>query len=144
MDPAVGTLGNVLLGGALVGLAFALLRLLAGRVMSVSRMIGSLLGGHEGPAAASIAFLAGLLLAPSMLAAAGLVATKPDEAGIALLVAGGLLVGIGARVGQGGLTVAIFGAARRSGWAVATVCAIALGAGVSLLGRGILAAGGAA
>jgi hypothetical protein len=144
MDVFLGTHGDVILGGALVGLAFALLRLLAGRVMSASRMIGSLLSGHEGPAAASIAFLAGLLLAPSIMTAAGLVAAKPAEAGIALLVAGGLLVGFGARLGEGGLTVAIFGAARRSGWAAATVCAIAAGAGVSMLAREILGGGGGA
>jgi len=144
MDVSLGTHGGVILGGALVGLAFALLWLLAGRVMSASRMIGSLLGGHEGPAAASIAFLAGLLLAPSIMTAAGVVAAKPAEAGMALLVAGGLLVGVGARLGEGGLTVAIFGAARRSGRAAATVCAIAAGAGVSLLARGILGGGAGA
>jgi len=146
VESSIGSSGNVILGGALVGLALALLRLLAGRVMSASRMIGSLLGGHEGPAAASIAFIAGLLLAPSILAAAGwvTVAPKPIEAGWALLVVGGLLVGLGARLGEGGLVVAMFGAVRRSGWGAAAVCAIAAGAGVSLLARELLVGGGAA
>ncbi|WP_291295450.1 YeeE/YedE family protein [Elioraea sp.] len=144
LDFPIGTQGQVILGGALIGLALALLRLLAGNVMSASRMLGSLLGGHEGPAAVSIAFLAGLMLAPSILAAVGAAATKPIEAGWALLVVGGLLVGVGARLGDGGLVVAIFGAVRRSGWAAASVCAIAVGAGVSLLARQILAGGGTA
>lgn len=110
MDFSIGSAGSVILGGALNGLSLALLRLLAGRVMSASRMIGSLLGGHEGPAAASIACIARLLLAPSILTAAGWVAAtpKPVEAGWALLIVGGLLVGLGARLGEGGLVVAIF------------------------------------
>ncbi len=149
MDLAIGTEGQAILGGALIGLALALLRLLSGRVMSASRMIGSLLGGHEGPAAASIAFLAGLfvgpfILAPLILSDAGLAMANPVEATWLLLVVGGLLVGLGARLGDGGLTVALFGTVRRSGWAAAGFCAIAAGAGASLLARQILGAGGAA
>jgi hypothetical protein len=145
----IGTQGHVILGGALIGLALALLRLLAGRVMSASRMLGSLLGGHEGPAATSIAFLAGLfvgpfILAPLILADAGVATAKLVEGGWAPLVIGGLLVGLGARLGDGGLVVAIFGAVRRTRWAAAAVCAIAVGAGTSLLARQILGGGGAA
>lgn len=144
MDFGLGAFGPAILGGALVGLALAALRRLTGRVMSASRMIGSLLGGGEGPAAASMAFIAGLVLAPFLLNAAGAGAAEPGEAGWAVLAAGGLLVGVGARLADGGPVAAMFGARRRPGWAAAAVCAIAAGAGLSLLVRQALSLGGAA
>lgn len=144
LDISLATMGPLVLGGALIGLALAALRLLTGRVMSASGMVGSLLGGHEGPAAASIAFIAGLLAAPSLLALLGEPAAKPAEAGWPLLVAGGLLVGFGARLGEAGLVSTIWGAVRRSGWAAAALCAMAAGAALSLMLLGRLAEVGAA
>ncbi|MBD1205680.1 MAG: hypothetical protein H9533_16295 [Rhodobacteraceae bacterium] len=60
----VTTRGTAAIGGGLVGFAAALLIVRTGKVMDPSDMLGGLLGGNEGPAAAHIAFLAGLVLAP--------------------------------------------------------------------------------
>jgi hypothetical protein len=85
--------GSLLIGGALIGLAAGLLTVLTGRVMSASRMIGSLLGGAEGVAATSIAFIGGSMAAPLIMTRfefATPVSVEPDWA---LLVAGGVLIG---------------------------------------------------
>jgi len=138
------TLNQVILGGALIGLAIGLLRILTGRVMSASGMVGSLLGGGEGPAAASIAFLAGLFIAPSVLIALGVVAALPVEAGWPLLCAGGVLVGLGARLGNGGVVGSVFGLTQRSGQAGAAILAIIAGAGAALVLGQLVNIGGAA
>jgi hypothetical protein len=117
----------VLLGGALVGLAYAGLRLLTGRMISGSAMIASLLGGREGLAAASIAFIAGLFIAPSILITLAAPPPQPAEPGWLPLVAGGLLVGLGSRLGDGGLVRAIGGLLQGSRWAAGALLAITTG-----------------
>jgi hypothetical protein len=144
LDTTLGAAGHLVLGGALIGLALGLLRAMTGRVMSASRMIGSLLGGREGPAAASIAFIAGLVLAPTLLVLLGAPAAQPSEAHWATLAIGGLLVGLGARLGDSGLVSAIWGAGRLSGRSAAGLCAMIAGAGLSLYLLGYLVEGGAA
>jgi len=143
LDTLQGTLGPVVLGGAMIGLALGLLHVFTGRVMSASGMIGSLLGGREGLAAASIAFIGGLFVAPSVLVAVGVVRQMPVEAGWPLLVVGGLLVGIGARLGSS-LMGSIHGVTQLSKRACATLFAILAGAGVAVAMRQILGSGGAA
>jgi len=135
------TLGPALLGGAVIGVTLAVLALLTGRVVSGSRMIGSLLGGPEGPAASSMAFIAGLFIAPIVLIAFGYLKQVPAEAGLPLIAVGGVLVGIGARLGGSSLFGGIGGLARGSrqvlpgmfamllGVALASVLVFALGAG---------------
>lgn len=141
LEPAVGTLDGVILGGALIGLALAVLRVLTGRVMSASAMVGSLLGGREGPAAPSIAFIAGLFVAPTLFTAANTATPGPIEPAWALLVVGGLLVGFGARLGGNGMVGAVWSVFRRSGWAAAAMLA---GVSASLLLHRLLLGGGAA
>jgi hypothetical protein len=135
-------LGHLVLGGALIGLALALLRTATGRVMSASRMIGSLLGGHEGPAAASMAFIAGLVIAPTVLVLLGEPTAKPLEGNWALLALGGVLVGLGARLGDTGLVAAIWGGAGGSGRSAAVLCAMIASAGLSLFLFDLLVRGG--
>lgn len=91
-----------LAGGILIGLASAMLLLLNGRIAGISGIAGSLLaapGGAEG--GERVAFLAGLVGVPllwSLTAGApGIVITDS----VPLLLAGGLLVGIGTRLGGG-------------------------------------------
>lgn len=144
MDIAEGTPGSAILGGALIGLSLALMRIFTGRVMSVSAMMGGLLGGGEGRAAAGIAFLAGVFIAPALGAALNIATSKPVEAGWTQLAVGGLLVGFGARLGQSGLVGAIWGSVRGSGWAVGGLVAIAAGVALSLLVSGMLGFGGSA
>ncbi|QPF76551.1 YeeE/YedE family protein [Roseateles sp. DAIF2] len=91
---------SALAGGALIGLAAALLVLLNGRIAGISGVLGALLQ----PSAERgwrLAFLAGLIGAPLLW---GLLAARPApriDAGWGLLVAAGLLVGLGTRYGAG-------------------------------------------
>jgi len=139
-----GTLDEVVLGGALIGLAFAMLLILTGRVMSTSAMVGSLLGGREGLAAASIAFIAGLFISSFVFNALEFVSQPPVEVGLPLLVVGGLLVGLGVRMGNSSLLGSIGGLARLSGRAGAVILAIMAGAVISLALRQALGTGGVA
>jgi uncharacterized membrane protein YedE/YeeE len=92
---------TALAGGALIGIASAMFVLLNGRVAGISGIVGGLLRPLPGDIAWRVAFVAGLLLAP---AAWGLLAAVP-AAHIAAtplaLVAAGLLVGVGTRLGSG-------------------------------------------
>jgi uncharacterized membrane protein YedE/YeeE len=92
------------LGGALIGLSAAILWLGLGRIAGISGIVGSLAGGSlpRGDVAWRLAFLAGLVAAPPLHALA--TGTAPaiqvtSEPG--LLVAAGLLVGFGTRLGGG-------------------------------------------
>jgi hypothetical protein len=134
----------VMLGGALIGCAYGGLRLLTGRVMSASAMIGSLLGGREGLAAASIAFIAGLFIAPSILPLLALRTQPPLEPGWLPLIAGGVLLGFGARLADGGLVKALGGLLRGSGWAIGSLLAILGGLVAALYLVRMLSLGGPA
>ncbi|MCZ8153322.1 MAG: hypothetical protein O9292_13160 [Rhodobacteraceae bacterium] len=143
MDFLQGAYGPVLLGGAIIGLALGLLWVLTRRVMSASGMIGSLLGGREGLAASSIAFIGGLFIAPSLLMAVGVAKQMSDEAAWPLLVVGGLLVGVAGRLGSS-LMGAMHGVTLRSKPAAVTLLGIMAGAGIAVLMRQILGNGGMA
>lgn len=91
---------SALAGGALIGLAAAMLVLFNGRIAGISGVLGEL-ATLPRDRTWRLAFLAGLIGAPMLC---GLVATLPQariEAGTGLLVIGGLLVGLGARYGAG-------------------------------------------
>jgi len=93
-----------LAGGILVGLAAAALILLNGRVLGVSGILGGLLPPRAGDAGWRIAFLLGVFSAPlayGWLAPESLVRAPRIDAGDALLVVAGLLVGVGTRYGSG-------------------------------------------
>lgn len=141
MDLLQAAYGPVLLGGAMIGLALGFLWVLTGRVMSATGMIGSLLGGREGLAASSIAFIGGLFIAPSLLMAVGVARQLADEADWPFLVLGGLLAGIAARFGAS-LMGAIHGVTLRSKRAAVTLSGILAGAGTAVLVRQILGNGG--
>lgn len=141
---ASGTVYEVIAGGALIGFVLALLRVLTGRVMSTSGMIGSLLGGREGLAAASIAFLAGVVISPLLPLALGFSLLPPAEASWTMLVIGGVLVGFGARLGHSGLVGSLFGMARGSRPALVAALALAAGTALSLVLRQVLGQGGVA
>ena len=92
-----------LAGGALIGLAAALLLLLSGRIAGVSGMAARALGiadtGTPWPLAA--AFIAGLpvgaVIVAEFVRAPAIVVTSS----VPLLIAAGLLVGFGTRLGNG-------------------------------------------
>lgn len=143
MDVLQGPYGPVGLGGAMIGLALGLLWVLTRRIMSASGMIGSLLGGREGLAASSIAFIGGLFIAPSLLMAVGVARQMADEAAWPFLVLGGLSVGLAARFGSS-LMGAIHGVTLRSKRAAVTLLGIMAGAGIAMLVRQTLGNGGVA
>ncbi len=89
-------------GGALIGLAAAIYVLGLGRVAGVSGVLGSLLRPRASEAPMQLAFVAGLVAGPLLMRAAGApVPTLAIEASLPVLIAGGLLVGFGTRLGGG-------------------------------------------
>lgn len=133
-----------LAGGLLIGLASAMLLLANGRIAGISGILGRSFFPAPGDLGWRLAFLAGLplgawavgLLAPGTTA---LVITDSP----ALLVAGGLLVGLGTQIGNGctsGHGVCGLGrGSRRS--LVATVTFMAAGIATTFVARHVLAGG---
>ncbi|MGH8808536.1 MAG: YeeE/YedE family protein [Noviherbaspirillum sp.] len=90
-----------LTGGALIGLAAAMLILFNGRIAGISGILGGLLRPLRGDIGWRVAFVSGLVLAPAAFSlVAPLPAVRIDTAAPALIVAG-LLVGIGTRYASG-------------------------------------------
>lgn len=89
-------------GGGVIGLAGAVYLLFNGRIMGASGILGALVDGSArgDPAKERMAFLAGLLIVPSLLSLFIAVDTHATD-NIAVLVAAGLLVGIGTRLANG-------------------------------------------
>jgi len=91
-----------LLGGLLIGSAAALYLLVNGRIMGASGIIGGLVDGsarHEW--AERGALLAGLFIAPAALAFAMGGSETHLTGNWAVIIAAGLLVGIGTRIANG-------------------------------------------
>jgi uncharacterized protein len=93
---------SALIGGALIGLACVLLMLLIGRIAGISGILGDGLSPTGDGNSWRIAFIAGLVAAPLIAAAAGHPVPMPTLPGNWwLIAAGGLLVGFGSRLGGG-------------------------------------------
>jgi uncharacterized membrane protein YedE/YeeE len=92
---------SALAGGALIGLAASLFALMAGRIAGVSGIAGGLVRPARGDIAWRVAFVAGLVLAPLLYAAAVAPPVVRIESSMPLLIAAGLLVGWGSRYGSG-------------------------------------------
>ena len=90
-----------LAGGALIGLAAAMLVLFNGRVAGISGILGGLLVPRRGEIAWRFAFVAGLLLAPAAMVLFGKPPAPRIDAGFGLLAIAGLLVGVGTSYGSG-------------------------------------------
>jgi len=89
------------IGGALIGASALLLWLTLGRVAGISGILGGLAGATAEDRGWRIAFLAGLVGAPLLVALLLGAPQAEIAAGPALLVAAGLLVGFGTRLGGG-------------------------------------------
>jgi uncharacterized membrane protein YedE/YeeE len=114
---------SALVGGALIGLAAALLMLLNGRIAGVSGILGGALA-RERDSGWRVAFLAGLIAAPLIMGALGDPLPAPRmPASWAVVIAGGLLVGFGTRLG-GGCTSGhgVCGMARLSPRSIVATC----------------------
>ncbi len=95
-----------LIGGALIGLASALLILGAGRVAGIAGIVGGALqslvfGRAPGRDAIRWAFIGGLLIAPWVWRLVAPLPPATSHAGPALLIAAGVIVGVGVRMGNG-------------------------------------------
>lgn len=96
------TPGSALVGGVLIGLAVSLLWLSLGRIGGISGIMGGLVRPKAGETAWRVAFLAGLVLAPVLSrVAGGALAGIAPTASLPAVIAGGLLVGFGTRLGGG-------------------------------------------
>jgi uncharacterized membrane protein YedE/YeeE len=92
---------SALAGGVLIGIAAALLVFINGRIAGVSGIVGGLLRPVRGDVGWRVAFAAGMLLAPLVFAAFAPLPALQIDASYPMLIAGGLLVGIGTRYGSG-------------------------------------------
>lgn len=90
------------IGGALIGLSAVLLMLSTGRIAGISGIFSGLLNLRGEDKGWRVAFLAGLVLAPVIAGWIGYGMAAPAlPASWAVIVAAGLLVGFGTRLGSG-------------------------------------------
>jgi uncharacterized membrane protein YedE/YeeE len=90
-----------LAGGALIGLAAAMLILGSGRVAGISSIVGGMLAGRGGDIAWRAAFVLGLVLAPAIWRFLAPGVEVRIDSGFGTLVVAGLLVGLGTSYGSG-------------------------------------------
>ena len=98
-DPSDALMG--LLGGLLIGAAAALLLLANGKIAGISGIVARTIRPESRDRAETLAFIAGMIGAPLLYA---LLAAPPSitiTRSLPLLVAGGLIVGIGTVLGNG-------------------------------------------
>jgi uncharacterized membrane protein YedE/YeeE len=120
------------IGGGLIGFSAVLLMLSIGRIAGISGIFGGLLEFGNDDKGWRIAFIAGLVLAPLIAGWIGHAMPAPKmPASWTLIVAAGLLVGFGTRLG-GGCTSGhvICGVARFSGRSI-TATAIFMSAAIA-------------
>lgn len=132
-----------LVGGALIGLAAALLILLNGRIAGISGIVGGLLRPRSGEAGWRLAFVAGLLLSPLVFAQFAALPAARIETSHALLIGAGLLVGFGTRLGSGCTSGhGVCGLARLSPRSLAaTLCFMVVGVTTVYIARHLLGGG---
>jgi len=101
IDTANFTPGLSLLGGDLAGAASALFILNNGRIAGISGILGGLLNPRKDDIIWRIAFLLGLIAAPTFTFMFMPAPEVTIEAETATLIIAGLLVGVGTRYGSG-------------------------------------------
>jgi uncharacterized membrane protein YedE/YeeE len=90
-----------LIGGAVIGIAAAILALFNGRVAGISGIVGGLLRPAFPDLTWRAAFIAGLVLAPAAHAIFHAIPAMTIDAGYPALIIAGLLVGVGTRFAAG-------------------------------------------
>src|SRR5438105_15746859 len=101
IDWAHFTPWSSLAGGLLIGLAASLLILGSGRIMGAAGIVGGLVEPRPGDVTWRLCLIAGLVLAPTLLAAFSAIKAPAIETSWPLIVVAGLLVGFGTRLGGG-------------------------------------------
>jgi uncharacterized membrane protein YedE/YeeE len=90
------------IGGVLIGLSATLLMLLTGRIAGISGIVGGGLNFTASDKGWRVGFVGGLLLAPVIASLLGYPMPSPQmPASWIIIVAAGLLVGLGTRLGGG-------------------------------------------
>jgi uncharacterized protein len=89
------------IGGGLIGLSAAFLMLLTGRIAGVSGILGGLLSPGTSDKDWRTAFIAGLILAPLIASLIGFELPSPKMPSWVIVIAAGLVVGFGTRLGGG-------------------------------------------
>ena len=93
---------SALAGGALIGLATVLLMFANGRIAGISGILGGLLSRPDGDSAWRLWFVGGMLVAPLLVTlVSGSASDFVLQADWWAVILGGLLVGVGTRLGSG-------------------------------------------
>jgi len=90
-----------LFGGLMIGLSAALLMAFDGRIAGISGILGEVIALRRGEIGWRLAFIAGLVAAPLVFRAFGGALPLTITPAVPVLIGGGLLVGIGTRMGGG-------------------------------------------
>ena len=92
---------SALAGGAIIGLAAALLVLFNGRIAGISGIIGGLIKQKVGDTQWRLAFMLGLIVAPILWQLFAALPNIQIDSSYTLLIMAGLITGIGTRYGSG-------------------------------------------
>lgn len=93
---------SAVIGGILIGLSAVCLMALNGRIAGIAGIVGALTGAGGSEIGWRLAFIIGLIAGPfAVLAARGALPAVVIDASWPALVAGGLMVGFGTRLGNG-------------------------------------------
>lgn len=101
IDLANFTPWTSLAGGLLIGVATAMFLFFNGRIAGISGIVGGLLHPVRGDMAWRVAFLLGLIVSSFVFSVAAPLPIVQIEADTGMLIAAGLLVGVGTRFGSG-------------------------------------------
>ncbi|MTC69874.1 YeeE/YedE family protein [Providencia sp. wls1914] len=101
IDWAHFTPGSAAVGGVLIGLAVAILLILNGRIAGISGILAGVLKPTKGDTAWKLAFIVGILVAPLLFITFVYTPEVTIATSMPLLIAAGLLVGFGTRLGSG-------------------------------------------
>lgn len=124
-----------LAGGLMIGGAASAFLLINGRIMGASGLLGGLLDGSgRANMAERISFIAGLILVPAIIVFLGGEGQTNATTNVAVLVAGGVLVGIGTRLANGCTSGhGVCGISRFSLRGITATIAYLLGGGLTML-----------
>ncbi len=119
------------IGGAMIGLAAAILLLVFGRIAGISGILGGVLPPRSSETGWRAAFVAGLIAGPLIVASAtGNLLTVELQSPVWVLIPAGLMIGFGTRLGSGCTSghgvCGLARLSRRSIFATATFFAVAL------------------
>lgn len=101
MDLQNFTPWSALLGGALIGISASLLLAMNGRIAGISGILGGILKPAAGDVAWRVAFVVGLLASGAVALVLSPANLGASPRSLGLVVAAGIFVGVGTRLGNG-------------------------------------------